>query len=72
MNLGFEIRENESLRECIIRYAKPHGLERKCIKVFEMEAGRGKSEFLASMYALSDYDLLEVTPDDFDQCDWQD
>lgn len=64
MNLGFDQREDESCYDAMIRAAKPHDLERKCAKVYQMEIGRGASVYIAAFEALRQYDLLELVPDD--------
>jgi hypothetical protein len=64
MSLGFDQRENETCYDAMIRAAKPHGLDRKCAKVYQMEIGRGASAYMAAFEALRQYDLLEIVVDD--------
>lgn len=58
--LGFRRLPCESYRDTVKRYAEPHGLEYEALSHFDSEVAGGASEADAALYALGEWDLLEI------------
>jgi len=60
MALGITRKENESWRECLIRYAEPWGLEDECLEIFDEELAKGQPEPDAAWAACYEWDVLDL------------
>lgn len=60
VRLGFRTREGETMRETVKRYAARFGLEYECLSYYDSERDAGQSEAQAAMFALSEWDLLDL------------
>lgn len=48
---------DESWRECVIRNARPYGLEAECLEIFDREVSRGTEKAEAAFIAMYEWDL---------------
>lgn len=54
--------KQETWRDCVKRYAKPHGLETEVLEAFDLSVGNGEEEGDAAFHALYEWDLLGWEP----------
>lgn len=52
-------RDDESWRDCAIRYARRYGLEREVLEQFDAAIAAGAHDAQACMHALDEWDLLD-------------
>jgi hypothetical protein len=66
MTLSVTKKPDETWRQCVERYAKPHGLDGECLELFEEQVAIGEPEDKAAFAALYEWDctdyLGDVTP----------
>lgn len=55
--------EGETWRECVIRYAKPHGLQAECLVEFDSATLAGEDEAQAAFDALYEWDCTDFEPE---------
>lgn len=60
VRLGFRTLPGEKIRDTVKRYAEPYGLEREALAFFDSDVQAGASEADAALYALGEWDLLEI------------
>jgi hypothetical protein len=60
VGLKCERLENESWRECVVRYAKKYGLETEALDDFDSAIKREENPKDAAWSALYEWDLLEM------------
>lgn len=63
MGLVVKRQEDETWREAVIRYAKPYGLERECLEIYDADVSNGTDESRAAWNALYEWDVLEFVDD---------
>lgn len=54
--------DNETWRECVIRHAKPHGLEEEVLDEYDQDVATGTPEEVACWHNLFDWDCIDVLP----------
>lgn len=55
-------KENESWRDCALRYARPLNLEREVAKAFDDAIGRGEDHAAAAFLACEELEITEDIP----------
>lgn len=63
VRLGFRRMPGESMRDTVKRYAQPWGLEFEALSYFDSDLASGATDIEAAMYALGEWDLLEILGD---------
>jgi hypothetical protein len=64
MSLVAKREKHETWRQAVERIAKPYGLERDCLEVFDQERASGVPEGKAAWNALYEWDCLDFVDDD--------
>lgn len=63
MSLRIARREDETWRDCVIRYAEPWGLEDECLEIYVEELNKGTPEPDAAWAACYEWDVLDFVDD---------
>ena len=63
MSLSVTKQPGETWRQCVERYAKPHGLERECLELFDEQIAIGETEDRAAFGALYEWDCTDYQGD---------
>lgn len=64
MSLRVLRQDDESWRDCVIRYAEPWGLEDECLEIYDEELAKGATEAQAAWAACYEWDVLDFVDDD--------
>lgn len=62
VGLGCHRRDDESWRDCALRYAHKWGLEREVMEMYDDSKASGAKDEDACWHALYEWDLLDLMP----------
>lgn len=60
IRLGFRTLPGETMRQTVERYAARYGLQYECLSFYDSEIQAGSSEANAALYALGEWDVLDL------------